>query len=169
MNEPPAVPSNWLIPCMMVVYCAAPGRERRHLNGHVPHTTGELLFNLIGILALWLVSFGKGLQRSRLLGSGYRTTLLLGAFHLWSIFRVLAPPLPIVNQIASRCWKSRRANSNHIPDGTSRSSDTAAGYELWHLCNDHLLFHQSHNAGPIFLLPVTQGQKQGGPHEYLDS
>jgi hypothetical protein len=50
----------------------------------------------------------------------------------------------------------------------SRSSDTAAGYELWRLCNDHLLFHQSHNVGPIFLLPVTQGQKQGGPHEYLD-
>jgi hypothetical protein len=24
-----------------------------------------------------------------------------------------------------------------------RSSDTAAGYELWGLCNDHLLFHQS--------------------------
>ena len=44
----------------------------------------------------------------------------------------------------------------------SRSSDTAAGYELWRLCNDHLLFHQSHNAGPIFLLPVTQGQKKGG-------
>jgi hypothetical protein len=26
--------------------------------------------------------------------------------------------MPIVNQIASRCWKSRRANSNHIPDST---------------------------------------------------
>jgi hypothetical protein len=32
----------------------------------------------------------------------------------------------------------------------SRSSNTATGYELWCLCNDHLLFHQSHNARPIF-------------------
>jgi hypothetical protein len=32
----------------------------------------------------------------------------------------------------------------------SRSSNTATGYGLWCLCNDHLLFHQSHNARPIF-------------------
>ena len=32
----------------------------------------------------------------------------------------------------------------------SRSSNTAIGYELWCLCNDHSLFQQSHNARPIF-------------------
>jgi hypothetical protein len=40
---------------------------------------------------------------------------------------------------------------------------------LWGLCNDHLLFHQSHSAGPIFCTLSRRDNVQGAPHEYLDS
>jgi hypothetical protein len=49
------------------------------------------------------------------------------------------------------------------------SQSSTVGYELWDLCNDHLLFHQSHNAGPIFCSLSRRDNAQGGPHEYLDS
>src|SRR5262249_33899951 len=49
------------------------------------------------------------------------------------------------------------------------------GYELWDLCHDHLLFHQSHSAGSFFLLPCHAGTKcKGGrmsipiPDEKMD-
>ena len=44
----------------------------------------------------------------------------------------------------------------------SRSSNTAAGHELWGLCNDHLLFHQSHDAGLIFCSLSRRDNVQGG-------
>jgi transposase len=50
--------------------------------------------------------------------------------------------------INSQCVRVTVATMSARPG--FRSSDTAAGYELCCLCNDHLLFHQSPNAGPIF-------------------
>src|SRR5262245_66628970 len=50
-----------------------------------------------------------------------------------------------------------------------RRSDTAAGYELWDLCNGHLLFHQSPNARPIFCSLLRRDKVQGDRNEYLDS
>ena len=35
-------------------------------------------------------------------------------------------------------------------------------YELWDLCNDHSLFYQSPNAGPIFCLLSRRDGVQGG-------
>ena len=71
------------------------------------------------------------------------------------------------NQLAMR--------ASYRDDRECASSDTAAGYELWGLCNDHLLFHQSRSAGPIFLLPCHAGTKcKGGrmsipiPDEKMD-
>jgi hypothetical protein len=36
------------------------------------------------------------------------------------------------------------------------------GHELWGLCNDHLLFHQSHDAGLIFCSLSRRDNVQGG-------
>ena len=56
-----------------------------------------------------------------------------------------------------------------LPGTKSWSSNTAAGYELWDLCNDCLLFHQSHNARPVFCSLSRRDNVQGGPYEHFDS
>src|SRR5262249_32658734 len=63
-----------------------------------------------------------------------------------------------------------RASYRHDNDAQAgfRPPDTAAGYELWGLCNDHLLFHQSPNAGPIFCF-LLRSKVQGDSNEYLHS
>lgn len=45
----------------------------------------------------------------------------------------------------------------------SRSSNTASRHELWCLCNDHLLFHRSHIARPIFCSLSRRDSVQRGP------
>ena len=56
-----------------------------------------------------------------------------------------------------------RASYRHDNDARPgfRPSDTATGYELWGLCNDHLLFHQSPNAGPIFCFLLRRDKVHG--------
>ena len=57
--------------------------------------------------------------------------------------------------------------SNHAVG--SRSSNTAAGHEAWGLCNDHLLFHRSHNVRPDFCYCHAATTCKGGRYECLDS